>query len=97
MENFRVIIYSLVNVFVFILLRYATILFIFIVWGIGNNYSYSFLQYLPTLFLQIFLIFYSRKKIKWLKVTNQNIVILILLFLFLLSHFSVIPGKIIPR
>ncbi|CAG5002275.1 hypothetical protein DYBT9275_02855 [Dyadobacter sp. CECT 9275] len=82
MENFRVIIYYIINVFVFILLRYATILLIFIAWGIGNNYTYSFLQYLPALFLQVFLIIYSRKRIKWLEVKNQNIVIFILLCLF---------------
>jgi hypothetical protein len=87
----------ILNIVVFILLRYITILIIFLN-GIGPHAKYSFWDYIPVFLLQsTFLIYFLIKKKKQKqKVLFYSITLVALTLLFLGSHLRLIPSKIIP-
>lgn len=97
----RFVLGFLINIIVFVLLRYFSILFIFLK-GIENDAKYSMYDYIPGLIFQILLICiigYIEKLKKNISLTSLLMYILLIittLLLFIGSHLRLIPHSIVP-
>lgn len=94
----RKTVFIAINIAIFIGLRYLNILHLFLRGKMGNNYQYSFWDYLPSFLIQVLiLLLYNRFSDKK-NHDNYTVVlsILTITFLYLLSHFRVIPNSVIP-
>jgi hypothetical protein len=94
----KLILKFILQIFLFIALRYLTVLFFFFR-GIGPYCKDSFWDYIPALFFQIalliFLILQHQRKKEKKEIVFYSIVIIVLISMFLCAHLRLLPMLII--
>lgn len=94
MNSYQVFVFNIVNILIFIGLRYLSI-FTIVFARIGPEAKYSIWDFVPAYALQlIVLLFFIVKNRKWQFASIVSIFILSILFLG--RHYDLIPNSLIP-